>query len=1033
MTIRIYPSRLPGEPLETHAHKRMTIDRWLAENVPDYRIDMQHPITIDVDGVPVKPEQWAEFIIMRDSDVRIYPVPGEAVSAFMAAYGAYVALAVAVASVAFSLYMMSQLDSANQSAQNGDQLDLNLAKANTVKLGDPIREVFGKYRIYPDYVVQPVSRFDSSDPEIFRTSMFLCLGVGNFSTPASGIRIGTTPVSSFGDDVSYTIFGPGATVSGDSRSENWWSSSEVGGTSSGSGLDTNSTAPGSIYASSDAVLFSGETITLIGVTNENDDDDDSSDDISVPSSWVAGTVLTVIAPDSYVVSTASGYSVIYGDLTELVPVVGMPVTLTFNDINYDLFVASYTAAVAPVPGVGGSTASIAASAAPTTYDFSTSSYTFTITWQGFTYTVNLIANYLNMSGLLTTITDALTGSGLVAVDNSGWVVIQEQSSPFTGGTIVNSTLPAAVFGSAPVNTPGTASSGGAAGVQAHITLAYTSATGKAFAGIPVGTQRLSIMYGTGQFVITAVDSSTITVNRLRNAAGGGTEVDPTWPGFTDRTVLDATISGDNDAENWLGPFMACPDGETTTVIENNFIFPNGHIQYKNNGSSQPHNVHVLVQYRNAAIGGAWTQVSYSFKGETPNGHGYTRRISGLSAAQYEIRVRRTTKIGGAKTVNNLYWQALRSRLAKRPASYAGVTTIALTIRTGNRLASQSDRRVNLEVTRLYDGYASRSISGALMHVLDSLGMTNIDTSTINALESTYWTPRGETFDFSAGDDSTSALDILKTICNAGMGYFLLADGLASAGREGVKSWSGAITPQEMTETLQTAFSVPSQDDYDGVDVTYINGTTWAEETVQCRTSDNPTPSKVESYTLDGVLGQDRAYRIGMRRLMKYQNQRLSFSTTTEMDALCYNYGDRLVLTDDIPGNDTISCLVTSASLSGSALKLEVSEPLDWTFSNPRVLLRLQDGSATPQLTPTRAGDYAITLPLTSSLNYDDWIMDDPAVEPPRLVFYSSDEDVYNATVTEIAPQTDGTCQVTLSEYNESFYTYDDATYPGDVA
>ncbi|VTP70242.1 Uncharacterised protein [Leclercia adecarboxylata] len=35
-----------------------------------------------------------------------------------------------------------------------------------------------------------------------------------------------------------------------------------------------------------------------------------------------------------------------------------------------------------------------------------------------------------------------------------------------------------------------------------------------------------------------------------------------------------------------------------------------------------------------------------------------------------------------------------------------------------------------------------------------------------------------------------------------------------------------ITPQETTEELQTAFKAPSQDDYDGVDVTYINGTTW---------------------------------------------------------------------------------------------------------------------------------------------------------------------------------------------------------------
>jgi hypothetical protein len=1011
---------MPGEPLETHKHSDTTIHRWLLEKVDGYENGMAHPIAIEVAGKPVLPEDWISTNINSHSDVRIYPVPG-----------VYI---VAVVAAIYSIYVMSTLDTSGTKQQaTGNALNLDQAKANSVSLGDPIREIFGRYRVYPDYVVQPVSRFDSSDPEAFYTSMLLCVGIGNHSIPQSGIRIGLTPVASFGSDVSYSIYAPGASVANDARSQIWFESSEVGGTNSGSGLDTNSTAPDSIYVNSDAILFDGNTITLIGVNNNNDDDDDDSDDLTVPSSWAEGTVITVVAPDSYVISTADGYSVIYGDFTELAPVVGMPVTMTLNDNSYNLFVASYTEEVEPVPGVGGSAASITASAAPTTYDFTASSYSFTITWQGFTYTVSLVTNYVTMSGLVDAITDALTGSGLVAIDSSGKVVIQEKSSPYTGGTIVNSTLPAAVFGDSPVNAPGTMSSGGAAGVQAHITLAYTSATGKAFSGIPIGTERLSVMYGAGQFIITALDDTSITVNRLLDNTDGSTEVDTSWPGFNSRTVLDASVSGDNDAVNWLGPFMACPDGETTTTIENNFAFPNGHIQYKNNGDSQSHNVHVLVQYRNAASGGDWSQVSYDFKGRTANGHGYTKRISGLPAAQYEVRMRRTTKIGGSKTVNNLYWQAMRSLLSKRPESYSDITTIALTIRTGNRLAAQSDRRVNLEATRLYDGGTSRSISGALIHVMESIGLTAIDTDTINALETAYWTPRGETFDFAANKDSTSALDILQTITNAGMSYFLLSDGLASVGREGVKAWTGVISPQETTEALQTAFSVPSQDDYDGVDVTYINGTTWAEETVQCRTSDNPTPRKVEAYTLDGVINVDRAYRIGMRRLMKHLQQRLTHTTTTELDALCYNFGDRLVLTDDIPGNNTISCLVTDANLTGSTLTLEVSEPLDWSYSNPRCLLRLQDGSATPLMTPARVDDYTLTIPLTSSLNYDDWLMDDPAVEPPRLIFCSSEQVGYDAIVTEISPSSDGTCQVTASEYRATFYDYDDATYPGDVA
>ena len=444
---------------------------------------------------------------------------------------------------------------------------------------------------------------------------------------------------------------------------------------------------------------------------------------------------------------------------------------------------------------------------------------------------------------------------------------------------------------------------------------------------------------------------------------------------------------------------------------------------------------VLVQYRNAATAGAWITRTYDFKGKTADGHGYTRRISGLAAAQYEVRVRRTTKIGGSNTVNNVYWQALRSLLRARPSSYAGVTTMGITVRTGNRLAAQSDRRISVVPTRIYNGgRTARSISGALYHVLESLGFTadQIDGSAIDSLESTYWTPRGEVFDFATGD-STSALEMLQKICYAGMGYFLLTDGLVSAGREGIKPWVGMITPQETTEELQTSFKAPSQDDYDGVDVTYINGTTWAEETVQCRLPGNPTPLKVESYKLDGVLDQDRAYRIGMRRLLGYTLQRLQHTTSTEMDALCYEYMDRIILADDIPGSQTLSCLITDVSYNSSTITLTLSESPDWSFESPRVIIRNQEGSASLMQVPTRVDDYTISIPYNPSLEVETWAINDPYIEPPRLLFCSSVRVPYDALIGEISPGNDGTSSVAAVQYHPGKYAYDDASYPGDVA
>ena len=235
----------------------------------------------------------------------------------------------------------------------------------------------------------------------------------------------------------------------------------------------------------------------------------------------------------------------------------------------------------------------------------------------------------------------------------------------------------------------------------------------------------------------------------------------------------------------------------------------------------------------------------------------------------------------------------------------------------------------------------------------------------------------------------------------------------------------------MTEDLQTAFVAPSDDDYDGVDVTYINGTTWAEETVQCRTPDNPTPVKIEDYTLDGVLDRDRAYQIGMRRLMKYQQQRLTHTTSTELDALCYDVGDRIVLTDDIPGSQTVSALIEEMDTTDNKTTFTVTEPLDWSFENPRVLIRYQDGTASGLMVATRMGDYQVLVP--EQPEFSSIILNDPAIEPPRLVFCDSSEVGYNAIISEIAPQSDGTCQVTAKQYKPSFYDYDNATYPGNVA
>lgn len=82
--------------------------------------------------------------------------------------------------------------------------------------------------------------------------------------------------------------------------------------------------------------------------------------------------------------------------------------------------------------------------------------------------------------------------------------------------------------------------------------------------------------------------------------------------------------------------------------------------------------------------------------------------------------------------------------------------------------------------------------------------------------------------------------------------------------------------------------------------------------------------------------------------------------------------------------------------------------------------------------PTRIDDFTLTVPYSSALSPETWIIDDPAVEPLRLMFCSSIRVGYDALIGEISPGSDGTNDVTAIQYNPVKYQYDDATYPGDV-
>jgi hypothetical protein len=144
--------------------------------------------------------------------------------------------------------------------------------------------------------------------------------------------------------------------------------------------------------------------------------------------------------------------------------------------------------------------------------------------------------------------------------------------------------------------------------------------------------------------------------------------------------------------------------------------------------------------------------------------------------------------------------------------------------------------------------------------------------------------------------------------------------------------------------------------------------------------------------------------------MKYLHQRRTYTTTTEMLGWCHEFGDHIILSDDIPTGKTRSCLIDAMMYDTQEITLHVTEPLDWSYANPRCWIQFQDSGASRLLTPQRIDDYTLTVPYNDDLHPEDWIMDDPDIDPPRLLFCDSEKGARHGIVQDIAPVVMGTAR-----------------------
>lgn len=499
-------------------------------------------------------------------------------------------------------------------------------------------------------------------------------------------------------------------------------------------------------------------------------------------------------------------------------------------------------------------------------------------------------------------------------------------------------------------------------------------------------------------------------------------------GFQSGTVAAARVifAGGTVYGEWTSEFVATPGQETTANLEIDFFFPRGLVTLSDEGDVLGRSVGVQIQYRSADGAGAATAVSRTYSQATVDQIGFTESLA-IPRMRPSVRVRRvgasSTSTSVQDTVN---WYGLKSLLRTR-VSYPNWTTMSVRLRSGGRLAAQSENQINVVATRILPvlqngawgpAAPTRDISAFARYIAQTIGYTDddLDMAELARLHA-VWTSRGETMDHVF--DLTTVKDALNVTFGAGMAELTISDGQIRPARDDVRTqFEQPYSPQNMTGPLQRSFQARRIDDADGVEVEYTDSTTWTQQTVVCALPGSQR-LKLEKLTIAGVTDRTRAWRIGMRRARQIRYRNWTYQFSTELDALNSEYLSYVPLSDDIPGYGQSALLESIESAAGGAL-LRVTEPLRWEPGKDHVVAyRNPDG--------TLAGPWAATPgPDGYSLIADipqPWPAITLSQELPHVYFGTTERWCFPALITEIQPSDNG-ASVTAVNYDARVYADD---------
>jgi len=156
------------------------------------------PYVVTIDGTPILTEEWDDTIVDGDMRVAVIPVVGTPVQ--------WVQVIQVILTVAAIVVALSLPDPVSSSAGDQDPVFSLDARRNKVKIGEPVDNIYGKWRHFPALASRPYNRYENDDQYIY---LLFCIGHGSYQIGTKYVE--DTDIANL-QEVEDEIIQPGGTV-----------------------------------------------------------------------------------------------------------------------------------------------------------------------------------------------------------------------------------------------------------------------------------------------------------------------------------------------------------------------------------------------------------------------------------------------------------------------------------------------------------------------------------------------------------------------------------------------------------------------------------------------------------------------------------------------------------------------------------------------------------------------------------------------------------------------------------------------------